>query len=34
MESAILNGETETGVTIQKMVYKLDAGPILVPEKN
>ena len=33
VESAILNGETETGVTIQKMVYKLDAGPILVQEK-
>ena len=33
VESAILNGETETGVTIQKMVYKLDAGPILIQEK-
>lgn len=28
-ESAILNGDTVTGVTIQQMVYKLDAGDIL-----
>lgn len=28
-ESAILNGDTVTGVTIQQMVYKLDAGNIL-----
>jgi methionyl-tRNA formyltransferase len=28
VESAILNGDTETGVCIQQMVYKLDAGPI------
>lgn len=33
VESAILNGETETGITIQKMVYKLDAGPIIAQEK-
>jgi len=33
VQSAILNGETETGVTIQKMVYKLDAGPIVAQEK-
>jgi len=33
VESAILNGETETGVSIQKMVYKLDAGAILAQEK-
>ncbi|MEK7569383.1 MAG: methionyl-tRNA formyltransferase [Patescibacteria group bacterium] len=33
VESAILAGETETGVTIQKMVYKLDSGPILAQEK-
>ncbi|MEX2052322.1 MAG: methionyl-tRNA formyltransferase [Candidatus Paceibacterota bacterium] len=33
VESAILNGETETGVTIQKMQYKLDAGDILTVEK-
>jgi methionyl-tRNA formyltransferase len=29
MKSAILAGDTETGVTIQRMVKKLDAGPIL-----
>lgn len=28
-ESAILNGDATTGVTIQQMVYKLDAGNIL-----
>jgi methionyl-tRNA formyltransferase len=28
-ESALLNGDTVTGVTIQQMVYKLDAGNIL-----
>ena len=28
-ESAILNGDATTGVTIQQMVYKLDAGDIL-----
>ncbi len=33
VESAILNGDTETGVTIQQMVYKMDAGPILATEK-
>ncbi len=33
VESAILNGETETGVTIQKMVFKMDAGPIVAQEK-
>ena len=33
VESAILNGETETGVTIQKMAYKMDSGPILAQEK-
>lgn len=33
VESAILNGETETGVTIQQMEYKLDAGDIIVQEK-
>ncbi len=30
---AILAGEKETGVTVQKMVRKLDAGPILVQKK-
>jgi len=33
VESAILAGEIETGVTIQRMVYKMDAGPILAQEK-
>ena len=33
VESAILNGDTETGVTIQKMIYKMDAGPIISKEK-
>ncbi len=29
IESSILAGDTETGVTVQRMVEKLDAGPIL-----
>ena len=33
VESAILNGETETGVTIQKMKFKMDSGPIIAQEK-
>ncbi len=33
VESAILNGENETGVTIQKMAYKMDTGYILAQEK-
>lgn len=33
VETAILNGDTETGVTIQKMAYKMDAGNILAQEK-
>lgn len=33
VESAILNGDTETGVTLQKMAYKMDAGPIIATEK-
>jgi methionyl-tRNA formyltransferase len=33
VESAILNGDTETGVTIQKMEYKMDSGPIIGTEK-
>lgn len=32
IESAILNGDTETGISIQKMVYKMDAGPIVAQE--
>ncbi len=33
VESAILNGDTETGVTIQQMEYKMDSGPIIAQEK-
>ena len=33
VESALLNGETITGVTIQKMVLELDAGDILATEE-
>jgi len=33
VESAILNGDTETGVTIQKMELKMDSGPIIAQEK-
>jgi methionyl-tRNA formyltransferase len=33
VESAILNGNKETGVTIQKMKFKMDAGPIIAQEK-
>ncbi len=33
VESAILNGDNVTGVSIQKMVYKMDAGPIIAEEK-
>ena len=33
VESAILNGDTETGVTIQKMKFKMDAGDIIAQEK-
>lgn len=33
VESALLAGDTETGVTIQKMVKKLDAGAIIATEK-
>lgn len=29
MQSSILHGDTETGVTVQRMVQALDAGPIL-----
>ena len=34
VESAILHGDTETGVSIQKMVFKLDAGPVIAEEKT
>lgn len=33
VESAILNGDTETGVTIQKMEYKMDSGPIIASQE-
>ena len=33
VESAILNGDEETGITIQKMEYKMDSGPIIAQEK-
>ena len=33
VESAILNGDTETGISIQKMAYKMDAGPIIAEEE-
>lgn len=33
VESAILNGDTETGVVIQKMVFELDAGAVVAEEK-
>jgi len=33
VESVILNGDPETGVTIQKMEYKMDSGPIIAEEK-
>lgn len=33
VESAILAGDKETGVSIQQMEYKMDAGPILAEEK-
>ncbi len=33
VESAILNGDLETGVSIQKMSFRLDTGPILASEK-
>lgn len=34
VESAILNGEKETGISIQKMVFALDAGPIVAEERT
>ena len=33
VEAAILNGDTETGVCIQHMRYKLDSGPIIKMEE-
>lgn len=34
VESAILAGDAETGVAIQRIVHKLDAGPIVALEKT
>ena len=34
VESAILNGDNETGVAIQQMEFKMDTGPILAVEKT
>jgi methionyl-tRNA formyltransferase len=34
VESAILSGDSETGVAIQRMVYALDAGPIAALERT
>ncbi len=33
VEVAILAGDQETGVSIQKMVFKLDAGPVIADER-
>lgn len=33
VESAILNGEKETGITIQLMEFKMDTGPVFAKEK-
>ena len=33
VESALLSGDTETGITIQKMELKMDTGPIVASEK-
>lgn len=33
VEQSILSGQKETGVTIQKLVFRLDAGPIVAVEK-
>lgn len=32
VEAAILNGDTQTGVSIQQMVFELDAGPIVAEQ--
>lgn len=34
VESALLNGETVTGVSIQQMVYQLDAGDVLASKEE
>ena len=33
IEHTLLNGDTETGITIIKLIEKLDAGPIIVQKK-
>lgn len=33
LETTLLNGDTETGVSIQQMAYKLDSGPIITSRK-
>lgn len=33
LEQALLNGDAETGVSIQKMLKKMDAGPIITEKK-
>ncbi len=33
VESAILNGDTETGISIQQMEYKMDTGPVITQEE-
>lgn len=33
LESALLNGDKETGISIQQMAFKLDSGPILAEQK-
>lgn len=34
VESSILNGDRETGISIQKMNFKMDTGPIIAEEKT
>lgn len=34
LESSLLNGDTKTGVSIQKMIFKLDSGPILSEQET
>lgn len=34
VESAIINGDKETGVTVQKMAFEMDSGPIIAQEET
>jgi len=34
LQSALLNGDTNTGITIQQMVFKLDSGPIITQKET